>query len=208
MKVMEKKYYSELQNELLKKYSKATTTEEKEKILDEYLQNVREQLVVLSAKYDERFIMNVINGITSDNSTITIQGKDHQVKEIIDNHMNNKTFVASFLLPYIRTYKHYFERIDTLYKEEYETDGKEGVEYISILLPEIVEQAQVAGNMPNENISYQTSVIKRMLAFKHNLYSNSEEIDEYKNFDLELSKDFAKQKEKAKKEWKYFVLGK
>ena len=205
---MEKKYYCELQNELLEKYSKATIEEEKTKILDQYLQIIREQLVVLSAKYDERFIMNVINGIATDEASIIIQGKSNKIKDIIDKFMNDKSFIASFLLPYIRTYKHYFDRIETLYKEEYEVDGKEGVEYISVLLPEIVEHAQIAGNMPKENVAYQTSVIKRMLAFKHNLYSNSEEIDQYKNFDIELSKDFDKQNEKAKKEWKYFVLGK
>ena len=57
-------------------------------------------------------------------------------------------------------------RLDTLYNEEYEVSGLKGIEYITSILKELLDNSQKAYNMPNEDISYQTNLIKKIRSFE------------------------------------------
>ena len=98
-----------------------------------------------------------------------------------------------------------FKRIDSLYKEEYEASGLDGIIYITNLLPEILYNSQQAYNMPKEDLNSQVDLIKRMLAFKYNIYTNSDEIKEIEDFNEGIEQGILKEQEIAKKEWKYFL---
>ncbi len=210
---MEKQNYSNIQEELLQNYSKLSKKrikrvekeEQLESTIRSYLNAVREQLTVISNKYDNNFLMNVINSLVEDDTKITVGKEEYEVKDILTKYMSKRELIYNYLIPYIYQMRHLAQRIDILYKEEYEIDGLEGIEEITKLLPEIVEQEQIADNIPKEEIYYQVQLLKRMIAFKHDIYKNSDEIDTYENYNEGIEQSILKEKELAKKEWKYFV---
>ena len=59
--------------------------------------------------------------------------------------------------------------------------------------------------MPKEDLNSQVDLIKRMLAFKYNIYTNSDEIKEIEDFNEGIEQGILKEQEIAKKEWKYFL---
>ena len=210
---MEKQSYSSIQEGILQDYSKIskkrikkeTKEEEGNRLIEKYLLSTREQLVVLSSKYDKNFMNDVINSIFEDETEIKVGNKYLKVKEILTQFMPKDEVIVKHIKPYIETYIHMFKRIDSLYKEEYEASGLDGIIYITNLLPEILYNSQQAYNMPKEDLNSQVDLIKRMLAFKYNIYTNSDEIKEIEDFNEGIEQGILKEQEIAKKEWKYLL---
>jgi len=203
---MKKQTYSDIQEDILHKYSLITNEKNKEEQFMKYLDSTREQLVIIAAKYNDEFLNDLINSIIEDKSSIKIGNEYIEVKDIMTKHYTKNELINNYFIPYIKSYKHMMNRLDTLYNEEYEVSGLKGIEYITSILKELLDNSQKAYNMPNEDISYQTNLIKKMLAFKYNIYTNSEEIIELDDFNKGIEKGIIKKQQALEKSWEYYKL--
>lgn len=203
---MKKQTYSDIQEDILHKYSLITKEKNKEEQFMKYLDSTREQLVIIAAKYNDEFLNDLINSIIEDKSSIKIGNDYVEVKDIMTKYYTKNELINNYFIPYIKSYKHMMNRLDTLYNEEYEVSGLKGIEHITSILKELLDNSQKAYNMPNEDISYQTNLIKRMLAFKYNIYTNSEEIIELDDFNKGIEKGIIKKQQVLEKSWEYYKL--
>lgn len=211
---METQTYSNIQEDILHNYSLITNKnikeERKEELLKEqflkYLDSTREQLVIISSKYDDNFLNDLINSIIEDRTKIKIGNDYIEIRDILTKYYTKEELINNYFLPYIKTYKHMSDRINILYKEEYEINGLKGIEYITSLLKEILANSQSAYNMPKEDITYQTNLIKKMMAFKYNIYTNSEEITNLKDYNKGIEKGFINKQQSLEKSLEYYKL--
>ncbi len=211
---METQTYSNIQEDILHNYSLITNKnikeERKEELLKEqflkYLDSTREQLVIISSKYDDNFLNDLINSIIADRTKIKIGNDYIEIRDILTKYYTKEELINNYFLPYIKTYKHMSDRINILYKEEYEINGLKGIEYITSLLKEILANSQSAYNMPKEDITYQTNLIKKMMAFKYNIYTNSEEITDLKDYNKGIEKGFINKQQSLEKSLEHYKL--